>query len=72
MTETEQMLFDTFGTFHLSTDQMAKVTGFANSKSVLEAIRRGTFPIRTVSQNNRRKADIRDAAAYLDGLREAG
>ncbi|HET7587854.1 MAG TPA: hypothetical protein VFL45_07225 [Gammaproteobacteria bacterium] len=70
MTETEKMLFETFGTLRLNTEQLAKATGYKNSRSVLEAVRRGTFPLETCKDGKLRVADIRDVAAYLDKGRE--
>ena len=66
MTSTEQRLWDRFGHDPLNTDQLARTLAYQSVPSVLEAIRRGTFPVRTYLLGKRRVADISDVAAYLD------
>ena len=66
MTQTEQRLFDRFCRDQLDTGQLAEALRYKNAASVLEAIRRRTFPVRTYKLGTRRVGDISDVAAYLD------
>lgn len=66
MTSTEQMLLDKYNTALLGTEQMAEVLNYKNSRSVLEAIRRDTFPIKTKLRGGKRVASVRVVAQYID------
>lgn len=67
MTETSKYLLDKYG-LTLDTIALAEVCHYDSPKSVLNAISRETFPVRTVLMGKRRVADYRDVASYLDHL----
>lgn len=69
--ETDQLdyLFERYGP-HLNTEELARVFKYSDNKSVLEAIRRKTFPVKTFRIRRIRVADVRDVAAYLENQRQ--
>lgn len=70
MTETERYLTDRYGP-HLDTTNLAELFKHPNGKSVLTAIWRGTFPIKTFRMGRLRVADVRDVARYIDEQKAA-
>ena len=70
MTETEQYLYDMYGTLNLNTEQLAKILGYSGGRGVLEAYQRRTLPVPTFMVGRFRMADLRDVAAYLDKQKE--
>lgn len=70
MTDTSKYLLDKYG-LTLDSHALAEVCHYESNKSVLNAISRETFPIRTVLFGKRRVADYRDVANFLDGLYQA-
>lgn len=69
-TDTESRLMDLYGP-HLDTDELAKLFKYSDAHSVLEAVRKGTFPVKTFRIGTRRVADVRDVAKYLDDQKRA-
>lgn len=67
MTETSKYLLNKYG-LTLDTNALAEVCHYETSKSVLNAISRETFPVRTMLMGKRRVADYRDVANYLDSI----
>lgn len=70
MTETSKYLLDKYG-LTLDTNALAEVCHYESRKSVLNAISRETFPVRTLLMGKRRVADYRDVANYLDSIYQA-
>lgn len=67
---TLEMLIARYGGPHMNTSQLAECLEYASRNSVLEAVARGDFPVRTFKlRHNCRVADIRDVAEYLDKQR---
>ncbi len=67
MIETYKYLLNKYGVT-LDTRALAEVCHYGSSKSVLNAISRETFPVRTFVMGKRRVADYRDVANYLDSI----
>lgn len=69
-TDTESRLMERYGE-HLDTEELAKVFKYSDAHSVLEAVRKGTFPVKTFRIGTKRVADVRDVAKYLDDQKRA-
>ncbi len=61
-------LLDRYG-LRLSMDQLAEVIGL-EKQTVMNRVSKGTLGIATYLDGKHRWADVRDVAAYFDGLRE--
>lgn len=70
MTKTSEYLLEKYG-LTLDTNALAEVCHYDSKKSVLNAISREKFPVRTVLLGKRRVAHYRDVANFLDGLYQA-
>lgn len=70
MSDTTTYLLNKYGPT-LDTSALAAVCHYESAKSVLNAISRETFPIRTYLMGKRRVADYRDVANYLDQFYQA-
>lgn len=64
---TQAILADKYGP-RLSMEQVAEVLGIARN-SIYNKVAAGTFEIPTYVDGNKRFADFRDVAAYLDDCR---
>lgn len=72
MTQSEKLLRKRYGqdALYLTTEQLAQVFRYQNSRCVIQAIYRGTFPVKTQRIANRRMAYLTDVAAYLERQRK--
>lgn len=66
MTTTLQLLLDRYDAITLTTDQLAEVLHM-DTKSLLNAVSAGRFPIPTFRAGRKRLANTIDVARYLDG-----
>lgn len=69
LSDTAQLLFDTYGTLTLTTKQLAEVLHYKTTRVLLNAISAETCPVRTFKLGKIRVADVRDVAEYMDGRR---
>ena len=65
---THAYLLETYG-LRLGVKELAKVIGCAPA-TVHNQVSAGTFPVKTYVDQNKRWADYRDVAEYMDSVRE--
>ncbi len=67
---TAQYLINKYGNITLTTKQLAEVLHMT-PESLLVAVSGERLPVHTYKLGNRRVADVRDVAAYLDNQRKS-